>query len=279
VLGRFGAAVAASLATAALAVGAFLATPAQTHVVTRTTVVQTPEQEMVCIRNLAQKYISDATIKRDIPAWTKAVNEDFAKYWHTAHYQLIFAGRAQCPEGVITAVFQDKGPIDGALAYHWTERNGAPSITVYAGTGVYYGYNNSVSFTHELFELAADPLTSYASEGYPALAYWIEKPDMSIEVNPQDGIIAWFNEVADPVEADYYTINGVEISDFVTPAWFNDGVGSRFDFMGLCQQPFWIRPGGYAQYQDALGWHQVLNFRKAHPSDAGFSKLDPQGRD
>jgi hypothetical protein len=257
----------------------FLFAHGKTVTVTKTTTVDRTQAEKIYITNLAPKYWSDKAIKKDIPAWEHALNVDFAKYWHTTKYDLVFLGRKPAPEGQISAVIQDKGPIDGALAYHWTERNGAPSITVYAGTGVYYGYDNSISMTHELFELAADPLTSFVSEGWPAAFYYLEKPDLSIEQNLQEGIIGWFNEVADPVEADFYKINGVTISDFVTPAWFNDGVGGRFDFMGLCQQPFWIRPGGYAQYQDVLGWHQILNFRKGNRTDAGFRKLDPEGRE
>ena len=273
VCGAFGALLGSNIAGRSL--GPKVVTTTVTR--TKTVTVDHTKAEKIYITNLAPQYWSDKAIRKAIPAWEQALNVDFAKYWHTAHYKIIFNGRKPAPEGTISAVIQDKGPVDGALAYHWIERNGQPSITVYAGTGDYYGYNNSVSMTHELFELAADPLTSYASEGYPTLAYWIEKPDLSLEVAPQEGIISWFNEVADPVEADFYRINGVEISDFVTPAWFNDGIGTRFDFMGLCQQPFWVRPGGYAQYQDALGWHQVLNFRKGHVTDSGFSKLDPEG--
>jgi hypothetical protein len=122
------------------------------------------------------------------------------------------------------ATFVGKGPVKGALAYHWVDGN-APSITVYAGTGDYYGYDNSVSFTHELFELAADPVTSLVNQGWPYDYYWLEKKDTSIKMEPQFGVYGWFNEVCDPVEADSYLIDGVKISDFITPAWFNDGVG------------------------------------------------------
>jgi hypothetical protein len=232
--------------------------------------------QTIYIRNLAPQYISDATIKRDIPAWEHAVNVDFAKYWYTTQYHLVFIGTKPAPVGAVSAVFVNKGPVTGALAYHWLGGN-APAITVYAGTDDYYNYDNSVSFTHELFELAADPVTSYLNVGYPDDYYWLEKPntDLKVETNTAVG---WFNEVCDPVEADFYRIHGVEISDFITPAWFNDGVGQRYDFMGLAQQPFWIRPGGYAQYLDATGWNLVDNFRKGHPSDAGFSKGDPDGR-
>lgn len=235
--------------------------------------------QTVYITNLAPQYWSNASIKRDIPAWETALNRDFASYWHTNQYRLVFLGNKPAPQGQMSAVIQAKGPIKGALAYHWTERNNAPSITVYAGTGDYYGYDNSISMTHELEELAADPVTSYVNQGYPDDFYWLESKDMSLKYSFQYSVAGWFNEVSDPVEADFYKINGVKISDFVTPAWFNDGVGSRYDFMGLCQQPFWIRPGGYAQYLSTqLGWQIVTNFRRGNVTDAGFLRSDPRGR-
>lgn len=235
--------------------------------------------ETIYITNLAPQFISDRQIRKDIPSWEKAVNVDFAHYWHTAQFKLVFLDRKPAPSGAISAVFQNQGPVQGALAYHWTERGNAPSITVYAGTGDYYGFNNSVSFTHELFELAADPVTANLNVGYPAAWFYEEKPSLEIKQFPQFQVVGWFGEVADPVEADFYRINGVEISDFVTPAWFNDGVGHTFDYMGLCQQPFWIRPGGYAQYLSEFGgWQMVENFRSHHPADRGFVRSDPRGR-
>jgi hypothetical protein len=238
--------------------------------------------QVVYVTNLAQQYITDATIRNDIPAWQYAINTQFARYWHTTKYRIVFLGRKPAPSGAISAVFLSKGPVKGALAYHWTERGNAPSITVYAGTGDYYGFDSSVSFTHELEELAADPVTSFINQGYPSDYYWLESKSLGLR-EELNGAIGWFNEVSDPVEADSYNLPGadgkpVKISDFVTPAWFNDGVGSRYDFMGLCQQPFWIRPGGYAQYLDGSGWNLVENFRTGHPSDRGFSKADPKGR-
>ena len=245
-------------------------------------VVQSHPGEVVYVTNLAPQFISDSTIRNDMPAWEHAINQDFARYWHTTHYRIMFLGRKPAPSGAISAVFLNKGPIKGALAYHWTERGNSPSITVYAGTGDYYGFDNSVSFTHELEELAADPVTSFINQGYPYDYYWLESKSLGVR-GQLNAAIGWFNEVSDPVEADSYLLPGangkpVKISDFVTPAWFNDGVGGRYDFLGLCQQPFWIRPGGYAQYLDAAtGWTIVENFRKGHPSDGGFVKSDPSG--
>lgn len=258
-----------------VAVFCVAATMPHTRTVTRT--VMRNQAQTIYVRNLAPQYISDAQIRHDIPAWEQAVNVDFAKYWNTTRYRIVFIGQQRAPVGEITATFVGKGPVKGALAYHWLDGN-APSITVYAGTGDYYGYNNSVSFTHELFELAADPVTSLVNQGWPYDYYWLEKKNMTLQQQPQFGVYGWFNEVCDPVEADSYRINGVEISDFVGPAWFNDGVGQRYDFMGLAKQPFWIRPGGYAQMLTANGWEIVTNFRKGVASDRGFFLRDPKPR-
>jgi hypothetical protein len=245
------------------------ATGASVHrvLVTQTHTIQVGTENLY-IRNLNPRDFSDAEIKRDIPAWEHAVNVDFASYWHSTRFNLVFIGRAPAPVGAMSAVFVKKGPIHGALAYHTISSN-APAITVYSGTGAYYGYDNSVSFTHELFELAADPVTSILNIGYPSDYYWLEKGTGNLRVGFNTAL-GWFQEVCDPVEADSYLIGRTKISDFVLPSWFNDGVGQKFDFMGLTQQPYWIRPGGYGQFYDATGWQVVLNFRKGHPSDRGF---------
>lgn len=257
-----------------LVVAAFAAAAVNHQPTVRTVTVKAhprPAAQTMYIRNLAPAYISDSYIRHAIPAWEQAVNHDFAKYWHTTRYRLVFIGRRRAPSGEMNATFVKKGPVKGALAYHF-EENGAPSITVYAGTGAYYGYDNSVSFTHELFELAADPVTSYVSQGWPYDYFWLEHKNGEIQEGNQAGTLGWFLESADPVEADSYLIGDVKISDFVTPAWFNDGQngGTRYDFMGLCHQPFWIRPGGYAQYLGFDGWHAILNFRGAGRDPRGF---------
>ncbi|MDE2105451.1 MAG: hypothetical protein KGL39_49950, partial [Patescibacteria group bacterium] len=233
--------------------------------------------QTIYVRNLAPQFISDATIKHDIPAWDQTINGDVAKFWPVRRIHLVFIGQKAAPYGAWEATFVSKGPIKGALAYHDTS-NGAPSITVYAGTGDYYGYDNSVSMTHELQEEAVDPFISRMSSGWPYDYFWLEHPDGSI-TQEQVYAVGWFAEVSDPVEADSYLIGDVKISDFITPAWFNEGQSGvssgRYDFMGLCQQPFWIRPGGYAQYFDlSQGWVAVENFRHAGRDAAGFYLIE-----
>lgn len=161
------------------------------------------------------------------------------------------------------ATFKKTGPIQGALAFHEVAR-GVPAIVVYAGTDDYYGYSNSVSFTHELFELLADPSISITNQGYPYDWFYVGKHQF-----PQLAGTIWSNEVADPVEKYAYRINGVQISDFITPNWFNDHVNGGFDKLGVIQEPFQIAKGGYACFFTG-DWNCIENFRGAGADASGY---------
>ena len=221
--------------------------------------------ETIYVVNHAGQYISDSQIRKDIPAWESAANRDFSPYWHTAQVRIELVTSA--PAGSFSALFVKNGPIRGALAYHTVTR-GVPQIVVYAGVADFYGYSNSVSFTHELFETLADPSISMTNQGYPY-------PDVCLVGSacaPQLPGTVWFNEVCDPVEADVYAINGVPISDFVTPNWFNDETRGPVDFMNILERPFLVDRGGYAQFWDGTSWQAVVNFRHAGRDAHGFLK-------
>lgn len=236
--------------------------------------------ETIYVKNLAPRYMTDGEIEKDIPAWEQAANKDFAPYWGTPQVKVVLLRLGQdAPRGSIVAYFQKNGPVQGALAYH-TVINGVPAIVVYTGVGDFYGYNNSVSFTHEMFEMLADPTVSQTNQGYPYPNFCLDNGSGQTCYSQMPGTI-WANEVSDAVEAFDYKIGGVQISDFITPEWFNDHEGNgRYDFMGLCNQPFEITPGGYSQFWDGSQWQVVLDFRHVtNPDAAGFLKGEKLGRD
>ena len=234
-------------------------------------VVQRGTVETIYIVNHAPGSISDRAIRHDIPAWEQAVNQDFAPVWHTAQVRLLLVSKA--PAGALSALFEKSGPIQGALAFHEVSR-GRSAIVVYAGVGNFYGYSNSVSFTHELFELLADPSISITNQGYPYPYYTVSQQQFPM----MPGTI-WANEVCDAVEAYAYRIHGVAISDFITPNWFNDHVQGGYDWLGVVQEPFTITRGGYSQFWDGSSWNVVENFRGAGRDAAGFYRGEhPEGR-
>jgi hypothetical protein len=79
-------------------------------------------------------------------------------------------------------------------------------------------------------------------------------------------------ELCDPVEADVYDIDGVAVSNFVLPEWFDPTVsaGEKFDYLGRCTKPFSMTKGGYwvqmpsgtegQKFADAVDWEQEVGF-------------------
>ena len=253
----------------------------------------------VYIRNFDPAHVSDKTIRNAIPAWEQAANGRFRQVWHTPKVKLVLATKV--PAGAVEADFTNAGPIKGALAYH-TQNKGRPAIVVYVGADDYYGYSDSVSFTHELFELLADEHTASINQGFPVdyitLDHGQFAPSERFRTPPGQLLI---NEVCDPVEAYHYSLKGrdgspVFISDWVTQNYFNDeqaqpaGVG-YFDAMGLVQQPVTLLPGGYQslfvvkyrlwdglRYVLYTGWVSVTDFRHAPGRDPGGYMDDHDGK-
>lgn len=221
--------------------------------------------ETVYIVNRDPADFPDSRIRKDIPSWEQAANKDFAPYWGTPQVRIRLVKKA--PADGIVAIFQRKGIVQGALAYHTVTR-GQPRIVVYSGTNTYYGYSVSISFTHELFETLGDPTT--AQFNLPWKPYPYVTVGESTFVMPEGSV--WLNEVSDPVEAYSYELHHVAISDFVTPNWFADQVRGPYDFMNVVEQPYTVAHGGYAIYVVNGHYWAVQNFLNAGRDAGGFFK-------
>ena len=86
------------------------------------------------------------------------------------------------------------------------------------------------------------------------------------------------DEPCDAVERDLYQIDGIWLSNFVLPAWYEEPKpNARYDWLGLCKQPLEVRDGGYSQTWDQdRGWTmatkgELSSYRKAI-LDLGISR-------
>ena len=60
-------------------------------------------------------------------------------------------------------------------------------------------------------------------------------------------------EVGDAVEEDTFAVDGIRMSNFLHPSWFEPfqhPPGTKFDHLGVLKAPFTIAKGGYAGRQD-----------------------------
>lgn len=96
----------------------------------------------------------------------------------------------------------------------------------------------SVTMSHEVLELIADPFGNrLVAAAHPR--------------DPRERV-KYLLEICDPCQATWYPVNGVPVSDFYTPRYF-DPIGidrSRYSFTGALEYPRQILDGGYLSWID-----------------------------
>lgn len=194
--------------------------------------------------------VTDAQLTPIIAALQIQVSRDFAPWWD-ADAKLVQVPKGSKPAaGTAVMLLLDDADQAGALGYHDETADGHPIGKVFARTDKTYGSSLSVTISHETLEMLADPYIDRTIE---------------ISTGARHGGLLYALEVADAVEDDSlgYQINGVLVSDFITPFFFsqNPPPGMKLDFCGHVTKPFQILKGGYLGVmkltESAKGWTQV----------------------
>ena len=125
-------------------------------------------------------------------------------------------------------VYFDDADTAGALGYHDLTKDGQPISKIFVKTTLADNQVVSVTACHELFEMVIDPIANL----------WAEAADGT----------EYAYEMCDPVEEDTFLVDGIEMSNFVHPSWFEPfkhPSGTKFDHLGLLKKPFSMTKGGY----------------------------------
>jgi hypothetical protein len=163
---------------------------------------------------------------RLIAALQKYVDAHVAPVWGTPAKLIKTKGFKR---GAWAIVFLDNADQPGALAYHDLTPDGLPISKVFVKTTLKDKELVSVSASHELVEMLVDPAINMMTTG----------PDPKATYD---------YECADPVEEENFPVNGIQMSDFVHPAYFEafrKPKSARFDNMNLVTKPFQLLKGGY----------------------------------
>jgi hypothetical protein len=201
----------------------------------------------------ASTVLQDAQVQAIVPALQTQVHRDFAPLWGV-DADLTFVGHgATAPSGSWWLTVLDNSDQAGALGYHDLTDEGLPAGKSFAGTDIQAGNSWTSTVSHELLEMLADPDVN--------LCAFAQKDG--------GGMLLYAYEVCDACEADSagYNIDGVLVSDFVYPAWFESfrKPGSvPFDYRSLIAQPFQLLADGYISQFDTSntdGWTQASGQR------------------
>jgi len=177
--------------------------------------------------------VDDDRLKPAVAALQRQIDEHFFWGWRA---KLSFKKPipADAMQVRILAINPDH---DDAEGYHFSAA-GLPRSEVYSrdNEDKFIGYPELfATLSHELLEMIADPGVNLYAQGY----YIAGKRHMKAFIG---------YEVCDAVQDKTYKIDGILVSDFVTPEWFE---GSRkkgsvkFSYRGSVHEPFALTSGGY----------------------------------
>lgn len=205
-------------------------------------------QPLVALINQSSA-LTDADVRAAAAALNVQVNRDFTKAWGIdCMVQAITKGKKP-PGGAWWLVLLDNSDVADALGYHDLTNENLPLGKVFVETSRAAGDSWSVTASHELLEMLADPYL------------WDT-------VGPYTGGKLYAKEVCDPCEAQEYDIDGVPVSDFVYPAYFGTGPGTKLNHLGGLDTPLTLLPGGYLSYWTPTGGWKQMYARRGDEGDA-----------
>ena len=108
--------------------------------------------------------------------------------------------------------------------------------------------NTTVTLSHEMMEMLVDPFGNRFLK--------------ALDIDPaSDGhLVSYLVEVGDPCETSQYYIDGVAVSDFITPEYYNNRAPpfTQLDYLRKLEKPFDVPEGCYISYEDPVdhNWHQ-----------------------
>ena len=203
----------------------------------------------------ASTCLTDAQVEAVLPALQQQVSNDFYAYWDVNCTLTFLPVGEELTRGWWQIVITDNPDQAGALGYHEMTTAGTPLEKVFAKLDMQSGCSWTVTLSHELLEMLADPWINWCAIGCDSRIYALE--------------------VCDAVEDDRlgYEINGVLVSNFITPAWFEPTDVDRVDFKQHLSKQLELGRGGYISILDPeSGWTQIT------PKGEGGPNVPPGSR-
>ena len=195
----------------------------------------------IALVNLATTPLG-VDLKKLVSALTTQLERDFVPIWGYPA-KLHVADKAEPDEWQI--VFLDDSDAADALGYHDLTKDGQPVSKVFVKSTLAAGEKVSVTASHELLEMLIDPgaqMWAQANNGY-FYAY----------------------EMCDAVEETEYAIDGIALSNFVYPSFFESwhkARSVRFDHLKKVARPFQTLQNGYQIVSNGRSVHEVFGSRQ-----------------
>lgn len=205
--------------------------------------------------------ISFSELTRVSAALQKQASRDLERYWDITATVDPFVSLDDVPPGYWPIVVQDEIPYDAAGIH--LDKDGQPYSLVTASD------EWSLTASHELLEMLVDPFGNRLIAG--------------VSPKPGQGRVEFLVEVSDPSEdvAFSYHANGVRVSDFYTPRYFDPvaSQGVQYSFTGAITKPREVLRGGYLSWHEPIHdhWWQMTWFTGSKPTFRDLGPLTAKG--
>jgi hypothetical protein len=183
----------------------------------------------------------EVDLRKLVSALNKQLERDFVPIWG---YPATLHITEKPKPGEWQVVFLDDSDAADALGYHDLTKNGEPVSKVFVKSTIAAGQKVSTTASHELLEMMIDP---------------------GAQMWAQDGNgLFYAYEMCDAVEDEEYEIDGVAVSDFVYPSFFESWhkpLSVRFDHLDKVARPFQTLTNGYQIVSNGKSTREVFGSR------------------
>ncbi len=206
-----------------------------------------PLGELQAISNAIQKQID----LHASPYWLDTENKPLSAR------MMVFNNINQAPAGAwLVTIENNIEPTDSTATSQLASMNKVYSATLYGYhltknglpyARLLYTYKYSKVLSHEVLEMLVNPFLNR----YIGIDLYSE----------QKGLEKVIQEIADPVQASGYDIDGIEVSNFIYPSWYHATkiTGEKYDHLGLLTEPKSLLEGGFKSWVTRTGeWWQTF---------------------
>ena len=191
--------------------------------------------------NLAKTPLG-VNLNKLVGALDKQMQRDFVPIW--GYPAKLYVTQKPKPDEW-QVVFLDDADAADALGYHDITKDGQPVSKVFVKTTIAAGEKVSVTASHELCEMLIDPGAQLWAQNGTGLFHAYE--------------------MCDAVEEETYEIDGVAVSDFVYPSFFepwHPPHSVQFDYLQRITQPYQTLPKGYQIVSDGKSAKEIFGSRE-----------------
>jgi hypothetical protein len=194
-------------------------------------------------------------VARVAAALQRQATRDFAPIWNISATVDAFPRLEDVPVGYWPMIVETDINVPGAAGVH-EDKDGQPFALIAMSDSW------SLTASHEMLEMLADPFGRRLIPG----------------TSPKrgQGRVEFLVEVCDPCEAAdlAYTVNGVLVSDFYTPHFFDptDSPGTRYSYTGALTKARQVLRGGYLSWHDPASdhwWQETFFTQRRQYRDLG----------